>query len=188
MNVRIFLRQSLIESLRRKPIDEISVREIIEPIGSCKSTFYKYYQDKYDLLADTFDAYFYKKSREESPQKRFCTADGFLKEMIRAFSACPSVVLNAFSSSDVNSVRVYHEGMLCSLLSYDYLGVPLEDAPKNFRTTVRVYANNVTTLLLRKIADDDITDEEFFDLLCDFQPACFMRRGERLSNVAGNSF
>lgn len=175
MNVKIFLRQSLIEVLKREKMDDISVREIIEPIGSCKSTFYKYYQDKYELLIDTFNSYFYKTTREEDPRARFGTADKFLKEMLAAFSACPIVAVNAFSSPDLNAVREYHENIFCRLLSYDYLGVDFDSAPKNFRTSVKVYAKNVTALLLEKISDDTASEKEFFDLVYDIRPACFFR-------------
>lgn len=46
------LRQALLELLKTKPIDKISVLDICATAQINKMTFYKYYSDKYDLLED----------------------------------------------------------------------------------------------------------------------------------------
>lgn len=46
------LRQALLELLKTKPIDKISVLDICATAQINKMTFYKYYSDKFDLLED----------------------------------------------------------------------------------------------------------------------------------------
>ncbi|SDZ76197.1 Transcriptional regulator C-terminal region [Thalassobacillus cyri] len=48
---RIVLKESLITLLARKPISEITVKEICELADINRSTFYTHYTDQYDLLS-----------------------------------------------------------------------------------------------------------------------------------------
>ena len=45
------LRKALTDFLREKPIQEIRVREIADKIDINRGTFYQYYRDVYDMLA-----------------------------------------------------------------------------------------------------------------------------------------
>ena len=48
------LRGAIIELIKQKPIEKISVKEICDTALITRMTFYKYYEDKYQLLDDTF--------------------------------------------------------------------------------------------------------------------------------------
>ena len=48
------LRNSIINLLKKKPIEKITVIEICNEAMVNRITFYKYYEDKYQLLNDTF--------------------------------------------------------------------------------------------------------------------------------------
>lgn len=48
------LRNSIISLLKKKPIEKITVIEICNEAMVNRITFYKYYEDKYQLLNDTF--------------------------------------------------------------------------------------------------------------------------------------
>lgn len=45
------LAESFIELAQTKPIDRISIINIVENCGTTKPTFYRYFKDKYDLIA-----------------------------------------------------------------------------------------------------------------------------------------
>ncbi|MFA6829944.1 MAG: TetR/AcrR family transcriptional regulator [Bacilli bacterium] len=48
---------SFLNLLTKNSINKISVNEIIKTAGVSKATFYKYYTDKYSLLAECFNRY-----------------------------------------------------------------------------------------------------------------------------------
>ena len=45
------LAESFVELAEAKPIDRISIMEIVENCLMTKPTFYRYFKDKYDLIA-----------------------------------------------------------------------------------------------------------------------------------------
>lgn len=48
------IRKEVVDSLDKKPISQISVKEIAEACEISRNTFYYYYQDIYDVLSDIF--------------------------------------------------------------------------------------------------------------------------------------
>lgn len=48
------LKESLMNLVRQKPFEKITVKEICENANTGRVTFYTYYKDKYDLLSDCF--------------------------------------------------------------------------------------------------------------------------------------
>ena len=60
MKIEFFLENTLLGLLKTKSIDNIHVKDIISELGICKGTFYKYYQDKYDLVVHVFENKFYR--------------------------------------------------------------------------------------------------------------------------------
>lgn len=48
------IRKEVADSLDKKPISQISVKEIAEVCEISRNTFYYYYQDIYDVLSDIF--------------------------------------------------------------------------------------------------------------------------------------
>ena len=49
------LRKSILNLLREKPLEKISVTEICDNAMINRMTFYKYYEDKFILLDDAFN-------------------------------------------------------------------------------------------------------------------------------------
>lgn len=98
------MESTLKQLLKRNCIDNIRVTDIIGETGICKGTFYKYYQDKYDLLMQTFENFFYKEITQD------CNGpEQFIENCLKVFRRDPVVVFNAFRSQDVNSMRSYQE-------------------------------------------------------------------------------
>ncbi|WP_050810371.1 TetR family transcriptional regulator [Desulfitobacterium hafniense] len=96
--------KALSELLHKKTIDKLSVTDIIKASGVSRATFYRYYNDKYDLLNSN-----YKKILENT---LFRFDEGIpwqdtqyllykeLKDNLKLFQ-------NAIRSSDVNSLKNY---------------------------------------------------------------------------------
>lgn len=110
MKIEYFLESTLLDLLQTKSIDSIHVKDIIKELGICKGTFYKYYQDKYDLVVHAFENKFY---REFADAK---TWEEFVSGSFRAFRRAPETVYNAFLSHDINSIGQYHRERIKKLL------------------------------------------------------------------------
>ena len=52
---RNLIRDKVVDALDRKPISQISVKEISEACEISRNTFYYYYQDIYAVLSDIFE-------------------------------------------------------------------------------------------------------------------------------------
>lgn len=109
MKIEFFLENTLLDLLKTKSIDGIHVKDIIEELGICKGTFYKYYQDKYDLVVHAFENKFYKNLEPDGSWEKFVV--GSMKE----FRRMPGVVYNAFLSTDINSISLYHRARIKEL-------------------------------------------------------------------------
>ena len=57
------LRTSLLELIKEKDYDEISIEEITERANVGRTTFYKHYKDKEDLLMEEFSATMYERAQ-----------------------------------------------------------------------------------------------------------------------------
>lgn len=111
MNTKKYIESTLLELLRTKSIDKIKVNEVIRVVGTCKGTFYKYYRDKYELLIACFRNNFYNELTEKSENW-----EDFIMNCLCTFEKMSNVIVNAFDSRDVNSVRFYHENLITGYL------------------------------------------------------------------------
>ena len=90
--------------LQIKSIEKISVTEIVTKAGVCRKTFYRNFQDKYDLVSCYFYQFFDKTFGQIICGEDFDTA------LVRYLSICEqrSVILkNAYTSMDINNLRNY---------------------------------------------------------------------------------
>ena len=51
------IRQALLRQIERKDISRVKVADLVSDAHVSKATFYRYYKDTYDLLADCFTVY-----------------------------------------------------------------------------------------------------------------------------------
>lgn len=141
MNMKKYVEATLLDLLRVKSIDKIKVNEVIRVVGTCKSTFYKYYKDKYELLISCFRNNYY-----DELIAKASNWEEFVLNCIGAFERIAGVVINSFDSRDVNSVRFYHEKIISEFL--------LNDIRKSSETTttdefaVRVCSETYTDIML----------------------------------------
>lgn len=107
MKIEYYIETTLLKFLKTKSIDSIRVIDLIDEIGICKGTFYKYYQDKYSLLIRVFQKHYY-----DDILKDAATWESFVNSSLNSFKGSPAVILNAFDSQDINSLRRYHEQLM----------------------------------------------------------------------------
>ncbi len=104
----MFAKEKLILAIERllskKELDEITVSEIVSEASLCRKTFYRNFTDKYDLTD-----YYFKQFFENTFGQIICGED-FDTALFRYLEICESkadILLNAYSSADVNGLRNY---------------------------------------------------------------------------------
>lgn len=143
MKIEFYLESTLLDLLKRHPIDSIRVTDIIVETGICKGTFYKYYQDKYDLLLRTFERSFYDEIRKD------CTdTEQFLKNCLRVFHREPLSVVNAFCSQDLNSIRSYQENLMRTFVNEDMRKIGMKPSDKRYSFARDLYIRNVSDIII----------------------------------------
>lgn len=152
MKTEKFIEAALMEQLRDKSIDRIKVSDILRDVGICKCTFYRYYRDKYELLVSAFRHRYYDAILAEAE-----TWEQFVAACLNAFEKDGAVVLNAFDSNDVNSLRFYHEELIYSFLdkAMAQRALPV-DKPGKF--SMRLCASCYTSEMLRWLAGEKTED------------------------------
>lgn len=143
MKISYYLEKSLLNLLKTKSIDDIYVIEIINEIGTCKGTFYKYYRDKYDLLYHCFKDYIYKDIPVTSK-----SWDEFITRCLTVFEENSSVVLNAFCSTDMNSVRHYNEQIVRGFIVTERERKGLETVGSTYEYALNMFASYVTDIVI----------------------------------------
>lgn len=90
--------------LYKKPLDEITVTEIISEAGLSRKTFYRNFTDKYDLVEKYFKRFFDQSFGQIILGEDF---DAALLHYLEICESKASILKNAYSSSDVNGLRNY---------------------------------------------------------------------------------
>lgn len=139
MKIEYYIETALFKFLKTKPIDCIRVIDLIEETGICKGTFYKYYQDKYQLLIRSFKNYYYNDILKDAD-----SWEKFVERSLNAFKSNPAVIINAFDSLDINSLRTYHEQLL---RGYFFKG-NREEADEYYEFSADVFTHYVTNIIL----------------------------------------
>ncbi len=139
MKIEYYIETTLLQYLKTKPIDSIRVIDLIDEIGICKGTFYKYYKDKYHLLVCCFQKYYYDDILSGAEDW-----ESFVLRSLNTFRKTPSVFLNAFDSQDINSLRNYHE----ELMGKYFLPSEPSEADEYFRYSVEVFAHVTTDIVI----------------------------------------
>lgn len=97
---KMVLRQSLLECMRDKPINKITVKEICERADVNRGTFYVHYKDPYDLL-------------ERIEQDLYAEIYAALEKRLQDSVSMGEVVREIFE-------YIVHEAALCKILFSEY--------------------------------------------------------------------
>lgn len=139
MKIEYYIETALLKFLKTKSIDTVRVIDLIDEVGICKGTFYKYYQDKYSLLIRVFRKYYY-----DDILKGADTWENFVNRSLNSFKSNPAVILNAFDSQDINSLRRYHEQLM---RRYFFTGAGAEEE-EFYGYSADVFTRNSTDLII----------------------------------------
>jgi len=104
MNSKEAFRRSLEKLLRKKKLDDIHVSEIVAGSSFSRKTFYRYFHDKYDLANWYFAQFF------ESSFGRIIGGVDWEDALLRyldIYEEKSSILKNAYSSHDINSLHSY---------------------------------------------------------------------------------
>ena len=95
---------ALEELLNHKDLDEIYVSDIIRSANISRKTFYRHYQDKYDLVNAYFFEFF------QNTFERIAFGDDWDEAFLRYLTICEekaAVLSHSYSSRDANGLRKF---------------------------------------------------------------------------------
>lgn len=112
MDMKKYFEHSMIDLLKEKCIDQITIQELLQKVGSCKGTFYKYYVDKYDLCNKALANNVYDKIDFDEQNW-----ESFLINYVDVIDRNAKVIMNAFESIDISAPIFQNRRMITEMLS-----------------------------------------------------------------------
>ena len=171
MNMKKYFEQGMLVLLEEKNIDNITVGEIIEEVGSCKGTFYKHYLDKYSLCCACLQNRIYCEVSQDAE-----SWEQFMKQCLSVFEKHARVVLHAFDSSDVNSARHYHENLTYKYLIKKYAENGGDMSSALNLLALKLYCSAITDLIMNWLSDGcKESKESICSLICAVMPQTVFR-------------
>lgn len=98
------IQQSFRVLLNARPLDRITVRDIVESCGLTRNTFYYYYEDIYDLFDDYLDTQMQQVLDTMPPDTRWSTV---LMRMLSSIFETPQMGRHIFLSRKRDTMRLY---------------------------------------------------------------------------------
>lgn len=171
MKVEAFVESTLLSMLKHKTVTQIYVAKIIEEVGICKGTFYKYYCDKYDLLEKCFNKTYYRNASSAG------SLDEFLAVCLPAFRRTPKVVLHAMPESDPDSIFSYHSRLLYGYIAQD-VGIAPAGAEARIEYAMHFYADSITRMTAEWLASSaPVPPEKLIECIHDMKPSILSGAG-----------
>ena len=109
------LAESLAYLMETQAFDKISTSDILKQSGVSRSTFYRKYRDKYDLLTNNYQLLL--NGTIGMIPKGWSYKKGFF-QLYKALLGYPSFFKNALSSREPNGLRNYILQQSCEIFSY----------------------------------------------------------------------
>lgn len=109
-------KRAITESFRAllavKPLDKITVRDIVEDCGLTRNTFYYHYEDIYDLLSDVLESEI---ERALSVPAGGASWETMLLDMLSFLTDSPQIGRHIFQSKCQDAMRVYLSKVISEL-------------------------------------------------------------------------
>ena len=143
MKIEYYLENTMLQILKTKMIDDIRVAEIIDEIGICKGTFYKYYRDKFDLLQRSFDNFYYNDIKVKSED-----FETFIHNLLETAICNREIFVNAFQSDDINNIKNYNSALIKSYIDQENLKRGRDITRENYKYVSEIYSDEITQIIL----------------------------------------
>lgn len=98
------IQQSFRALLNARPLDRITVRDIVDACGLTRNTFYYYYEDIYDLLDDYLDTRMQEALEAMPPDSKWSAV---LMRMLSSIFETPQMGRHIFLSRKRDTMRLY---------------------------------------------------------------------------------
>ena len=109
-------KRAITESFRAllavKPLDKITVRDIVEDCGLTRNTFYYHYEDVYDLLSDVLESEI---ERALSVPAGGASWETMLLDVLSFLTDSPQIGRHIFQSKCQDAMRVYLSKVISEL-------------------------------------------------------------------------
>ncbi|RGZ01774.1 TetR/AcrR family transcriptional regulator C-terminal domain-containing protein [Clostridium sp. AM58-1XD] len=138
--------QALEELLKGKNLDDIQVSEIVLKAGLSRRTFYRHFQDKYDLASWFFSQFFEGSFGQITEGADWETA--FLKYLAICEQKA-AVLRNAYSSRDVNGLRNYDIDVTRKTYETYLIAKGADIRSKEMKFAIEIAARGGTDMVIR---------------------------------------
>lgn len=164
---RYIFAQSLKDLLEHQPLDKLTVTDIVKHSGMTRQTFYRYFQDKYDLVNWYFEKLADKSFRQIGNSSTL--REGLIKKF--TFILNDKVFFSqAFQSKDYNNVENYD--YQCILEFYKHIiQKKIGDIPFDILFLLEMYCHGSITMTVNwAVSGMQETPEQIADLLIEALP------------------
>ena len=147
------IEESFIRLLNERPLDKITIKDIVDDCGISRNTFYYHFQDIYDLvewscLEDARKALEEKKTHDTWQQ-------GFI-QIFKAVQENKPFIMNVYHCVDREQVEKYlkplTDNLLMGVIDEESVDMKVREEDKKF--IARVYSYSFIGLMLDWIKDD----------------------------------
>lgn len=150
------IRQALIVLLKTKPFEKITVQDILDETPVTRSTFYKHYHDKYEIL--------------EKMQEDFLATQDFLRRELHAnptnafFTMQKTIRDNRDIMNTLLTVRTENVDLRSALAKYSYDYYMEHSTHPNKETEAKIFSQMMTEFQLSKHIEENATFEYMYDI------------------------
>jgi len=151
------IRQALITLLKSKPFEKITVQDILDETPVTRSTFYKHYHDKYEIL--------------EKMQDDFLSTQELLRKELHAnptnayYSLQKTMQDNREIMNTLLSVRTEHVDLRKMLAQYSYEYYMANSKHNNRQIEAQIFSQMITEFQLSQHPETNASFEYLHDTL-----------------------
>jgi len=153
------LSESLKKMMKQKPLNKISIREIVEDSGLNRQTFYYHFKDKYDLVNWIYYTDFVTSFEENELNSQW----SILESICEFFYNNRGFYCNALEVKGQNSFYDYFGEVLSPIIAIEFENI-FQDEDKEFYITF--FTDAIRTSITRWLLEDSkIPPNEFVKLI-----------------------
>ena len=167
MNSKKAIIKTTLDLLKTQSINRITVKQILDQSEVSKGTFYKYFEDKFDVVNVYYEEYYYDVIKNESYSIEEAT-----QKIFAFYTDNKYIIRNAFDFSGTNSLLEYTFDILYNFYKKTWLnGTKEKELPLDVHLTFVYHCNGLVSLYKEVIYSDVDYDSGYIsDFALSFQP------------------